>query len=428
MKTLRDKRPGTTRARKPFYAGLLLIVSFMGIWSSTAFGQLTCNITQITDGNTFGAIIQRNNAAINADGTRIAFHLDANLTGGNPDRNHEIFLFDRNTNAITQITNTTSGAAPTNHAPSINANGNLIVFESTADLTGQNPELNREIFLFDAGARTFRQLTKTAGVGQAYLPSIDGDGTRIALESNANPTGQNPNGNFEIFLVDTVENSIAQITNSPARTGSANASISADGTRIAFESDENLTGANPDFSREIFLFDTAINTTTQLTNSAGLGDGIGSFAPSIDADGTRIVFHSNRDLTGSNADGNDEIFLVDTTAGTLAQITNTAGGEPLLENYSASINADGTRIAFVSGRNLTGNNPDGTLEIVLFDTAASAFTQVTNATAGGSSSPSISADGTRMAFVSRSNLTGGNSDGFDEIFLASCEEAVELLP
>jgi Tol biopolymer transport system component len=422
MKTLRNKKLGTTRAKKSLYAGLPLIVSFMGVWSPTALGQLTCNITQITDGNTFGAIIQRNNTAINADGTRIAFHLTANLTGGNPDLNYEIFLFDSNTNIITQITNTTSGAAPTNHAPSLNADGTLIAFESTADLTGQNPELNREIVLSDAVADTFRQLTDNAGVGQAYLPSINGDGTQIAFESNANPTGQNSNGNSEIDLVDTVSNTIAQITNSPARAGSFNASISANGTRIAFESDENLTGRNPDFSREIFLFDTATNTTTQLTNSTGTGNGVGSFAPSINANGTHIAFHSNQNLTGSNADGNDEIFLADTTAGTVTQITNTTGGGPLLENYSASINADGTRIAFVSGRDLSGSNSDSSLEIVLFDTTTSAFTQVTDAAAGSSASPSINSDGTRIAFVSRSDLTGGNSDNFDEIFLASCEE------
>jgi len=428
MKTLRNKTLGITRAKKHFHARLPLAASLIGIWSQTALAQPICNITQITNGNTFGAIIQRNNAAINADGTRIAFHLDADLTGGNPDRNHEIFLFDSNTNTITQITNTTSGAAPTNHAPSLNADGTRIAFEATADLTGQNPELNREIFLFDAAAGTFRQLTKNAGVGQAYLPSLNADGTRIAFESNANPTGQNPNGNFEIDLVDTVSNSIAQITNSPARIGSFNASISANGTRIAFDSDEDLTGGNPDFSREIFLFDTATNTTTQLTNSIESGDGIGNFAPSINAEGTRIAFHSNRDLTGSNADGNDEIFLVDTTAGTLTQITNSTGGEPLLENYSASINADGTHIAFVSGRDLTGSNPDSTLEIFLFNTVTNAFTQVTNATAGDSISPSINSDGTRIAFVSRSDLTGGNSDNFDEIFLANCEEPAELLP
>jgi Tol biopolymer transport system component len=77
----------------------------------------------------------------------------------------------------------------------------------------------------------------------------------------------------------------------------------------------------------------------------------------------------------------------------------------------------------VSGRNLSGNNPDTTLEIFSFNTTTNAFTQVTNATAGDSVSPSINADGTRIAFVSRADLTGGNGDGFDEIFLASCGES-----
>lgn len=47
-------------------------------------------------------------------------------------------------------------------------------------------------------------------------------------------------------------------------------------------------------------------THTQLTSSNG-GD---NFEPSINADGTRIAFRSSRDLIpGSNADGNFEIFL-----------------------------------------------------------------------------------------------------------------------
>ena len=173
------------------------------------------------------------------------------------------------------------------------------------------------------------------------------------------------------------------------------------------------------------MFNIAGNTTTQLTNSTGSGDNVGSFAPTINANGTRIAFHSNRDLTGGNADSNTEIFLFDTTAGTLTQITNSTEGAPLLENRFASINADGTIIVFVSGRNLSGNNPDTTLEIFLFNTTTNAFTQVTNAIAGDSVTPSINTDGTRIAFVSRADQTGGNSDGFDELFLASCGEPAQ---
>jgi len=142
----------------------------------------------------------------------------------------------------------------------------------------------------------------------------------------------------------------------------------------------------------------------QITNTI-TGDGR---SPSINADGTRIAFVSDADLTGENPDGNREIFLFDTTTATFTQITDTTefrAGLPL--SFSPSINADGTRIAFVSSADLTGGNPDGNREIFLFDTTTTTFTQITDTTPGRSFSPSINADGTRIAFHSSADLTGG---------------------
>lgn len=98
-------------------------------------------------------------------------------------------------------------------------------------------------------------------------------------------------------------------------------------------------------------------TFTQITNTTGTGDW-GYFA--INADGTRIAFSSVRDLTGGNPDGNGEIFLWTQGVG-FTQITNTVFGF----NTNRSISADGTRIAFQSENDLTGGNPDGNREIFL---------------------------------------------------------------
>lgn len=103
---------------------------------------------------------------------------------------------------------------------------------------------------------------------------------------------------------------------------------------------------------------------TQITSSTGSTDAGGTNGfPSINSDGTRITFHSDRNLTpGSpgNADGNIEIFLYTQGSG-ITQITNSTTGE----NIYPSINSDGTRIAFTSSSNLTGLNADGNPEIFL---------------------------------------------------------------
>jgi len=48
------------------------------------------------------------------------------------------------------------------------------------------------------------------------------------------------------------------------------------------------------------------------------------------------------------------------------------------------------------------------------------FTQITDETAGVSRTTSIDADGTRIAFVSDADINGGNPDGNREIYLAIC--------
>jgi hypothetical protein len=102
---------------------------------------------------------------------------------------------------------------------------------------------------------------------------------------------------------------------------------------------------------------------TQLTNTTGGS----TLFPATNAAGTRIAFESDRDVTpGSpgNADGNTEIFLFDTTTSTFTQLTNTPP-QAGFANIGPSINAAGTRVAFLTDANPAGANPDGNREIAL---------------------------------------------------------------
>jgi hypothetical protein len=58
------------------------------------------------------------------------------------------------------------------------------------------------------------------------------------------------------------------------------------------------------------------------------------------------------------------------------------------------------------------------VELFLWDLGG--FTEATNTVAGSNDLSVVSADGTRIAFRSNRNLTGGNPDGNFEIFTAGC--------
>jgi Tol biopolymer transport system component len=348
--------------------------------------------------------------SISADGTKIAFRSNRNLTGGNPDGNWEIFLWTAGS-GFTQVTNTTGES--TYSYLSMSADGAKIAFRSTRDLVpGGNLDGNYEIFLWTSGSG-FTQVTATTG-GENFAPSISADGTKIAFGSDRNLVpGGNLDGNPEIFFW-TAGSGFTQVTATSGVSTHYNPSINADGTRVVFYSTHDLTGGNPDNNSEIFLWTAGFGVAQVTTTTGG-----GSDSPSISADGNKIAFVSTSNPTGGNPDGNYEIFLWTSGSG-FTQVTATTGGY----NWQPSISADGNKIAFRSTRNLTGGNPDSNPEIFLW-TAVFGFAQLTTTTAGDSSDLSLNTDGTRIAFVSTSNLTGGNSDGNPEIFLAG-SPSVEL--
>jgi uncharacterized repeat protein (TIGR01451 family) len=389
-----------------------LAVVFTLVWNGkqTSAQMLSCGITQITF--TTSLLGANTVPSISADGTRIAFVSHSDLTGGNADSNHEIFLYDTVTNSFTQVTHTTGGSG--NSGPSLSSDGTRIAFSSDRNLTGGNAELNTEIYFYDTGTNSFTQVTNTP-VFPSDGPSISGNGTRVAFESSTDLTGGNADHNNEIFLYNLTTNSFTQVTNTMGTSApfpaSFEPSLSADGTRIAFFSSGDLTGGNADANFEVFLYDTITNLITQVTNTTSASGP----QSAINADGTRIALATNQNLTGGNADANFEIFIYNTAMNTFTQVTSTTEGS--IEH--PSINADGTRIAFESDHDHTGGNADSNDEIFLYDTTTNSFTQVTDTTEF-SSHPSLNADGSRIAFASNGFANLGNPDGNTEIFLAAC--------
>ena len=98
------------------------------------------------------------------------------------------------------------------------------------------------------------------------------------------------------------------------------------------------------------------------------------------------------------------------------------------DNREPTISDDGNLLAFISTRNLVSSvgNADGNPELFFYNIATDAFTQATKTQdavlgvgATFQSNPSLSADGSTVAFLSSANLATNNADGNAEIFIAN---------
>lgn len=345
----------------------------------------------------------------------MAFTSSANLTGLNPEENNEVFLYDVPTGTFTALSPSTSGFSS---GASLDASGTKVAFSSDADLTGSNPDGSTEVFLYDTATATVSQITSSSTASGG--PALSAAGDVIAFVSNANLAGLNPEGNSEVFVFDVTASSFQAITSSAAGFNQ-NPAISGDGRWIAFASNTDPTGGNPDGNFEIFLFDRNTPTFIQVTTSPAE---TGSQRPKLDFDGSLLVFSSGADLvTGGNLDGSTEIFLFDRDLSSLQQITTTLSDDEINpENDWPAIDALGQRIVFQSNADhVSGGNPDGDYEIFLLDRSTGTLTQITDGP-DSSVSPVISADGSGIAFYS------GSLDELVNIFLASCPRGAVEVP
>ncbi|WP_330242383.1 hypothetical protein [Streptomyces sp. NBC_00525] len=124
-------------------------------------------------------------------------------------------------------------------------------------------------------------------------------------------------------------------------------SLSGNGRFVAFASEEpGLVEGDTDDRSDVFVLDRVTGRTVRATAE---GEG-GGFDPSISRDGRYLAFSSTRrlDLPGGER-GHQNVYVLDRRTGVtrLASITR-AGGVPLQPSRSPSISADGQRVAFIS--------------------------------------------------------------------------------
>jgi len=292
----------------------------------------------------------------------------------------------------------------------------------------------------------------------SFAGDISGNGRFVVIESNGDIATEktsarnNADGNREIFLFDYAQRRIFQITNtknlqkipaSPTPTPTATPTPSASPTPTPVPTPADYTQVEVEVSNNRPILSNNGRWIVFSSNAATPGN-----------------FDGNANRAALLADGNQEVFLffipavtavdlslgaeapfVDLAAGTFTQVTNTpASGVPqpgsgsitpsmIDDNRDATVNDNASVVAFVSTRNITGNNPDFSSEIFVYIRATATTVQVTDTTPGTllapifTQNPALSGSGAALAFASNANIPIGgsslNADGNGEVYLAT---------
>ena len=347
----------------------------------------------------------------------------------------------------------------------ISANNRYAAFQSWAtNLDPLDNSDNDDIYLRDlyAGLTTLASRTHDSSQtnGDSLAPALSSNGRFVAFYSYATnlvPGDNNSNCGFlqdencpDVFVFDsqTGETLLVSIAadGTQGNGWSGNASISADGRYIAFESSAtNLVANDKNEVIDIFVHDRdadgdgaldepgAVNTILVSTSSDGTPANGHCEVSSISADGRTVAFASSSDnLVEGDTNESQDIFVHDRDANhngiydetgqvRTARVSIASDGtEANGESYNPTISGDGHFIAFDSeADNLVINDTNKTQDVFLHDrdldqdqvfdqSNAVSTTRVSVSTSGEqantwSESPTISNDGHHIAFVSPSS-------------------------
>jgi Tol biopolymer transport system component len=349
-----------------------------------------------------GVHVQR--FAASDDGLWVLLVSSSNPTGQNPAKRPQLFLHKTDGTDTRQLT-AASPSDPGFAAWALAGSATRAVFSTSADLTGGNPSKHPQLFVVDADGTHLAQLTaNTTSAG--FTPSISDDGQRIAFLHAGDPTGGNADRSEELFVIQADGTGLAQRTSSSgAAGGTFSAMLSGNGAKIVFDSAEPLTAPNPSGLLQVFVIN------WDGTGIARLSGTWPASSPSITDAGTVAVYASNR-LTLTNQDANAEIFRIGTNGAGEIQLTVTNGPG----NASPEIAGGGTRIAFRAMGAVGTLNPDGGDALIAMDTNGGNARLLLEADDAFQDHAVVTADGSRVFFVSTADPLGANPGHLWQLF------------
>ena len=218
-----------------------------------------------------------------------------------------LFAIHPRTDRVSVDSNGTAGNGASTEPAISSANGRFVAFTSSATLAPTPGGSGAQIFVHDRQTGQPRLISRNdvgnAGNGASSQPTISADGRYVTFTSSATTLAPTPNGSgTQIFLRDTQANTtilVSRDASGDAGNGaSSQPTISADGRYVAFTSvAPNLAPIPGASGSQIFLRDTQTDTTTLVSQDAGIAGNGASSAASINGNGGFVAFSSAADFS-----------------------------------------------------------------------------------------------------------------------------------
>ncbi len=337
------------------------------------------------------------------------------------------------------------------------ADGSVVFFTTDeAPLLLGDTDLKTDVYMraYDSSPGIEDFVTRKVSTGpaggnnaiDAFFVGASEDGSRAFFSTRESLVAEDTDHAVDVYLRDTVNSTTTLLSQGELAcqsSGCGNAEVPAnfvqrgvtpDGASVFFVTSERLTAEDGDNVSDVYVRDVDAGTTALVSRGdsscepAGCGDGdvpVLGFED-VSADGSKAVFRTAEDLTGTDNDGGAaDLYQRNLITGATLQVSVPGGCPACVPSYGASSD-DGAHVVFETSGELDPADLDSEQDV--YDWSGGTATLVSIGPAGGngeepavfpgvvSAFPGISADGTRIVFETAESLVGADDDGAVDVY------------
>lgn len=259
-----------------------------------------------------------------------------------------------------------------NQDPMRGAVGQRNVYVVPIDRTAPTPALGTAICVTCMPLASSGQAGSASANGVSESPALSADGSWLVYQTQASNAIADspspcPSGNAQILLRNMQSGQTQRISppsgtasSNCANSGSQQPSISYDGSRVAFESDQPLAAGDANGLSDVYLWQSGATALQRISiGSNGADTSAPAFGAKLSGNGKQLVFVSearNHDLssTDNNEAADVHSLSLDDPGGIVRLSRTRTGSEISAASTQPSLNFDGSLLAFSSAASNLG--------------------------------------------------------------------------
>jgi hypothetical protein len=352
-----------------------------------------------------------------ADGSRIFFGSSEQLVPSDTDDSFD--LYQRSQGVTRRVS---VGAVNGNgEFPAIfrgaSADGSDVIFDTREQLTSGDTDDSIDAYMRSAGTTTLVTAGEINGNGpfDTSFRGISPSGSRAFFETNEQLVSTDTDGSRDLYErfagLTTLVSSGDVGGNGP--NDAFFASIAADGTRVFFQTDEQLVG--DDFDNNLDIYERSGGITTLITHGQINGNGnFNAFFVNASDDGSRVLFFTNEQLDPADVDGTQDLYQ---RIGGGITVLVSAGNQNFPVNTFGGASKNGSRVFFTTFEQLDPDDVDASQDVYEWASGPTSlispggFSGASDAEAVG-----VSDDGSRAFFSTREPIIQNDTDTNFDIY------------